>query len=62
MAHNLKMRVVAEGVETEEQLAFLKAQDCDEMQVYLLSKPLPPDEVEAYLTGKKIEFCSSAAS
>ena len=62
MAHNLKIRVVAEGVETAEQLAFLKGQDCDEMQGFLLSKPLPPDEVEVFLSGKKIEFCAPTSS
>lgn len=45
MAHNLKLSVVAEGVETLEQLEFLRAHHCDEIQGYLLSKPLPPTEV-----------------
>jgi diguanylate cyclase (GGDEF)-like protein len=62
MAHNLKIRVVAEGVETVEQLAFLSGQDCDEMQGFLLSKPLPPDEVEVFLSGKKVEFCAPIPS
>ncbi|MFH1813891.1 MAG: EAL domain-containing protein [Pseudomonadota bacterium] len=44
MAHTLKMRVVAEGVETLEQLAFLKERDCDAWQGYLYSKPLPGEE------------------
>lgn len=44
MAHTLKMRVVAEGVETPEQLAFLKERDCDAWQGYLFSKPLPGEE------------------
>ena len=41
MARSLKMRVVAEGVETAEQLRFLDRYRCDEMQGYLFSKPLP---------------------
>ena len=44
MAHTLKLRVVAEGVETPEQLAFLKERDCDAWQGYLYSKPLPGEE------------------
>ena len=41
MAHSLKLTVVAEGVETEAQLEFLRAQRCDEMQGYLFSPPVP---------------------
>lgn len=44
MAHNLGMTVVAEGVETLEQLNFLRAHHCDQIQGYYFSKPLPPDE------------------
>jgi len=40
MAHSLQLKVVAEGVETAEQLAFLRAQHCDEIQGYWLSRPL----------------------
>ena len=44
MAHSLKLKVVAEGVETNAQLRFLLQQGCDEFQGYYLSKPLPEDE------------------
>jgi diguanylate cyclase (GGDEF)-like protein/PAS domain S-box-containing protein len=44
MAHNMKMKVVAEGVETEEQLDFLHESQCDEAQGFLYSKPLPAEE------------------
>ena len=44
MAHELGMKLVAEGAETEEQVAFLKENDCDYIQGYYYSKPLPEDE------------------
>ncbi|MFL6719844.1 MAG: EAL domain-containing protein, partial [Burkholderiaceae bacterium] len=43
MARALALRVVAEGVETPEQLALLKSLGCDEYQGYYYSKPLPPE-------------------
>lgn len=46
MAHNLCLKVVAEGVETSEQLELLRIMQCDEMQGFLISKPLPADEYE----------------
>jgi diguanylate cyclase (GGDEF)-like protein len=44
LAHSLNMRVVAEGVETQDQLSILKALKCDEMQGYLLARPLQRDD------------------
>ena len=44
IARNLKLRVVAEGVETQEQLDFLKRQGCDAWQGYLSSPPVPAAE------------------
>lgn len=46
MAHAMHLRVVAEGVETMEQRAFLAAEGCDEEQGYLISKPVPASEFE----------------
>jgi len=50
MARILKMRVVAEGVETELQLAFLRAHLCDEIQGYLFSEPLAAVDIAAMRT------------
>jgi EAL domain-containing protein (putative c-di-GMP-specific phosphodiesterase class I) len=47
MAHALGIKVVAEGVETREQLEFLNARDCDFVQGYYFSRPLPGDEIES---------------
>ncbi len=44
MAHNLKLSVVAEGVETEDQLALLREERCDIVQGYVFGKPLPPED------------------
>ncbi|MBW4934869.1 putative bifunctional diguanylate cyclase/phosphodiesterase [Marinobacter sp. F4206] len=46
LAHNLGIQVVAEGVETEEQLAFLKNHRCNLAQGYLISRPIPAAELE----------------
>jgi len=48
MAHNLRLRVVAEGVETPEQVQFLRERNCDEVQGYLISRPVAPEEVRAF--------------
>jgi EAL domain-containing protein (putative c-di-GMP-specific phosphodiesterase class I) len=45
MGKNLKQRVVAEGIETEEQLAFLQARHCPEGQGYLFSRPVAPAQL-----------------
>lgn len=49
LSHGLNMNVVAEGVETEEQLAFLRQLECDQIQGYLFSKPVPVKEFENML-------------
>ena len=49
LAHSLRLRVVAEGVDSEEQAVILRALKCDQMQGYLISKPLPLAELQAFL-------------
>ena len=44
MGRNLKLKVIAEGVETADQLAFLKQQGCDEIQGYFFSRPIPAEQ------------------
>lgn len=51
LAHNLGIRVIAEGVETEEQLAFLKRYRCHLAQGYLISRPMPAAELERALAA-----------
>ncbi len=52
LAKNLRKRVIAEGVETEEQLAFLRAAGCDEYQGFLHSRPMSPAAFEAFMSAK----------
>ncbi|MFD0867581.1 putative bifunctional diguanylate cyclase/phosphodiesterase [Paenibacillus residui] len=52
MAHALNLRVIAEGVEEEEQLKFLTRHHCDEVQGYLIGKPLPAVEFARYMQLK----------
>jgi EAL domain-containing protein (putative c-di-GMP-specific phosphodiesterase class I) len=47
MAHSLGMEVTAEGIETEQQFAILRALGCGEFQGFLLAKPMPADELPA---------------
>ncbi len=49
MARNLGMRLVAEGVETEEQMRLVNTHRCDEVQGYLISRPLPLDALKTFL-------------
>jgi diguanylate cyclase (GGDEF)-like protein/PAS domain S-box-containing protein len=56
LAHSLKLNVVAEGVETEEQARLLRQLDCDEMQGFLVSKAIPRECFEAkYLRGQPVQ-------
>ncbi|WP_161493872.1 EAL domain-containing protein [Virgibacillus necropolis] len=48
MSHSLNMKVIAEGVETIEQLSFLESEKCDEVQGFYFSKPLPPAQLTKF--------------
>ncbi|NRR31123.1 EAL domain-containing protein [Oxalobacteraceae bacterium] len=62
MAHSLHMEVIAEGVETEAQLHFLRRRQCDYIQGYYFSRPVPAADFCAMLgEGKHIEFAPTAA-
>lgn len=54
LARNLNMNVIAEGVETVDQEAFLKESDCDKVQGYLYSKPVPTDKAILLLKNKDV--------
>ncbi|QGZ42189.1 PAS domain S-box-containing protein/diguanylate cyclase (GGDEF)-like protein [Pseudoduganella flava] len=56
LARNLKLRVIAEGVEAQGQLDFLRAHGCDEMQGYYFSRPVPAGEFEQLLkSGRELD-------
>jgi EAL domain-containing protein (putative c-di-GMP-specific phosphodiesterase class I) len=52
MAHSMRLKVIAEGVENGAQLAFLQKNQCDEIQGYYLSRPAPPRQIKALLRGE----------
>ena len=56
MAHSLRLKVVAEGVETAEQYAFLREQDCDEIQGYYFSQPVEAAALAPLLAQPSVEF------
>jgi len=55
LAKNLELKVIAEGVETKSQMAFLKDQQCDEIQGYYYHKPMQKEEIEKILKDNEIE-------
>ena len=51
MGHSLKLKVIAEGVETKSQLAFLRVLECDEVQGYFFSPPVPGEAAGKLIEG-----------
>ncbi|MBE9397091.1 EAL domain-containing protein [Pontibacterium sp. N1Y112] len=62
MAHNLNLKVVAEGVETDEQYTFIKQYNCDLVQGYLFSKPVPLNELALMLDSQVADSCRRTGS
>jgi diguanylate cyclase (GGDEF)-like protein len=60
LGHKLNLRVLAEGVETAGQLAFLRDNDCDEMQGYHFSKPVSAEDIGALLRGRETDKPATA--
>jgi EAL domain-containing protein (putative c-di-GMP-specific phosphodiesterase class I) len=52
LAHALRIRTIAEGVETENQLSLLRLLRCDEVQGFLFSKPLSAPDLEAWIAAR----------
>ena len=61
MAHSLKLRVIAEGVETREQLQFLREHGCDAVQGYFFGKPMPADAFARVLASDRLRHGMAAA-
>jgi diguanylate cyclase (GGDEF)-like protein len=61
MAHSMRLKVVAEGVETAEQLSFLRTQRCDAVQGYILHRPLAEEAVAEVLDCNLRAFASPSA-
>jgi len=54
MAHSLDLTVIAEGVETAEQLAFLHDNQCDTIQGYLVGRPIPVEQISPAVLGRRL--------
>jgi sensor c-di-GMP phosphodiesterase-like protein len=61
MGHELGMHVIAEGVETKDQLDFLHLKGCDSAQGYFFSRPLPANEMVVWLHAHRARLALQAA-
>jgi EAL domain-containing protein (putative c-di-GMP-specific phosphodiesterase class I) len=59
LAHSLDIEVVAEGVETAEQLEFVRKSGCDEVQGYFFGRPMPAEDFENYMTPERRKATAS---
>ena len=59
MAHNLGLKVIAEGVENDNQRRFLYEKKCDEVQGFFFSKPIPAEEIESGFFALQQKFSES---
>jgi diguanylate cyclase (GGDEF)-like protein len=62
LAHTLGLRVVAEGVEDDEQVRLLRELGCDQIQGFYVSRPVPPEEIDAMLSGGASETLKATAA
>jgi EAL domain-containing protein (putative c-di-GMP-specific phosphodiesterase class I) len=60
LGHSLGLKVIAEGVETADQLSYLASRGCDEMQGYLFSRPVPADEFAALVRSRNADTALTA--
>ncbi len=60
LGRGLGLNVIAEGIETEEQLAFMRRIHCHEVQGYLLARPMPADDLAGFLAGQPAPFWGSS--
>ncbi|WP_168990564.1 putative bifunctional diguanylate cyclase/phosphodiesterase [Aureimonas flava] len=61
MCRSLDLQCVAEGVETEEQMAFLRTAGCDALQGYLIARPMPPAALDDWMNGPRARLAAGAA-
>ena len=61
MAHTLNMRVIAEGMETQDQLAFLRSRQCDAIQGNMFSQPLPAEGMTKLLQKAHLSGASASS-
>lgn len=56
LAHKMKLEVVAEGVEMEEQIKYLEGENCNKIQGYYFGKPMPPEDINMFLEKKDLQL------